>query len=52
VVSKVDIYQFEIEEWSTLENSLPTPRAGTFNAVFDGIVYVAGGEDPLEQYAH
>jgi N-acetylneuraminic acid mutarotase len=52
VIPEIDVYHFKDGNWNSLETSLPTPRAGTFNANYDSKVYIAGGEDPLEQYAH
>ncbi|MGV3558193.1 putative Ig domain-containing protein [Larkinella arboricola] len=43
-VPEVDVYDFTTGQWSTLPNSIPTPRAGTSAAVLDGELLIIGGE--------
>lgn len=52
VVPKVDVYDFTSGTWSTLEDPLPTPRAGSFTMVLDPKVLVAGGESGRQVAAH
>lgn len=47
LIAEVDAYDFTSGTWSTLASpsgDLPTPRAGTSTAVFDGEILVIGGE--------
>ena len=46
LIPEVDVFDFASGTWSTLppESNLPTPRAGTATAVFDGKIMVIGGE--------
>lgn len=44
VVSEVDVYDFGTGKWTTLEDPIPTPRAGTMSFGQDGQVFVIGGE--------
>ncbi len=43
-VAEVDAYDLVSGKWSTLEDPLPTPRAGTSSMALDGCLLVAGGE--------
>lgn len=42
----VDVYDFETGQWSTVENQLPTPRAGVALMKIGPELVVAGGESP------
>ncbi|MGH0031881.1 MAG: Kelch repeat-containing protein, partial [Myxococcota bacterium] len=46
LVPEVDVYDFTTGTWSTLPaaSDLPTPRAGTASAAFEGKLLVIGGE--------
>ncbi len=46
LVAEVDVFDFESGTWSTLPvtRNLPTPRASTTTALFEGEIYVIGGE--------
>ena len=46
LIPEVDVFDFASGTWSTLppESNLPTPRAGTATAVFNGKIMVIGGE--------
>lgn len=44
LVSAVDVYDLERQEWSVLERELPTPRAAPCTFVFNNRLFVAGGE--------
>lgn len=54
-VNEVDVYDFGLGEWSTLESprlNLPTPRAGAFTVAAGGHVIVGGGESAAQSAAH
>ncbi|MFY0607703.1 MAG: hypothetical protein JXR10_13380 [Cyclobacteriaceae bacterium] len=42
--SEVEIYDFESNTWSVLDQGIPTPRAAPGVAVLDDLLYVIGGE--------
>lgn len=44
--SSVDVYDFASEQWSTLDNELPTPRAGVALIKHGPELVVAAGESP------
>ncbi|HMQ06602.1 MAG TPA: kelch repeat-containing protein [Saprospiraceae bacterium] len=44
VITEIDVYDFQTHQWSTLEQELPTPRAGTFTLFHDKKLYISGGE--------
>ena len=43
-ISQVDVYDFSSNAWSTLTNDIPTKRAGTIAATYNGEVLIIGGE--------
>lgn len=47
LVPEIDVYDFTTDTWSTLPiaSDIPTPRAASGMAYFDGLVMVMGGED-------
>ena len=49
---EVDIYDMESGTWKTLENDIPTERAGTTSVVHDGKLIVVGGESGAMEAAH
>jgi hypothetical protein len=51
LIGQVDVYDFAAETWSAAPNDLPTPRAATAVAVFDGKILVIGGEGNGQAYA-
>lgn len=51
-VPEVDVYDIATGKWSTLSESLPTPRAGTPTVVRDGRVIVIGGESGVGKGIH
>jgi hypothetical protein len=53
-VAEVDIYDFGSGKWQTtnMPDNLPTPRAGTSTAAFNGKVLVMGGESNMQTEAH
>lgn len=51
-VGPVDVYDFETQTWSTLEEELPTPRAGNTTFSYGRKVIVVGGESAPQQTAH
>ncbi|WPP51258.1 Kelch repeat-containing protein [Catalinimonas niigatensis] len=51
-VPEVDVYDFASGEWSTLENDIPTMRAGTTSVVLGDKVIVIGGESGAMEAAH
>jgi hypothetical protein len=50
-IGAVDIFDLQLEHWSTLPAMLPVPRAGAATFAFQGFVVVAGGESH-EMLAH
>ncbi|MFK7800946.1 MAG: NPCBM/NEW2 domain-containing protein [Anaerolineae bacterium] len=52
MLTKVDIYDFELGQWSVLVNDLPTPRAGTLAVGHGKILIVIGGEGSVAGPAH
>ncbi|MFP4091516.1 MAG: Kelch repeat-containing protein [Cyclobacteriaceae bacterium] len=51
-VPEVDVYDFETGKWTTLENDIPTMRAGTTSVVLDDQLIVIGGESGSMEGAH
>lgn len=50
--SAVDVYDIASGKWTTLNHSLPTQRAGTYNAVYQQYILVFGGESPSQEASH
>jgi len=48
----VDVYDQKSGMWTTLEDTLPTPRAGCFNVLLGKHVCVVGGESGTQVPAH
>lgn len=44
LIADVDVYNFETQHWSNLNNPLPTPRAAPSVALFNNELFVMGGE--------
>ena len=53
-VAEVDVFDFNTEQWLTtgLPDNLPTPRAASAVAVFDGKIMVMGGESGTQSEAY
>ncbi|MEM6698429.1 MAG: kelch repeat-containing protein [Bacteroidota bacterium] len=51
-ITEVDVYDFKKGTWSTLENGLPTERAGNFTALYGKDILVFGGESFNQKLAH
>ncbi len=51
-INEIDVYDFSTGEWATLENPLPTERAGTTSIVVDDQLIVIGGESGSQVPAH
>lgn len=53
-IAEVDIYDIEVDTWSTLDNNanLPTERAGTTTVLYEDQLLVIGGESSSQQLAH
>ena len=49
---EVDVYDMESSTWTTLDNDIPTERAGTTSVVYDGKLIVIGGESGAMEAAH
>lgn len=49
---KIDVYDIAQDQWTTLNQTLPTQRAGTYNAVYKNEILVFGGESPSQNEAH
>ena len=51
-ITEVDVYDIKKQEWRTLENNLPTPRAGNFSIALGAAILVLGGESDFQNPAH
>lgn len=53
LIAEVDVYDFATHSWSVLPpaSDLPTPRAASAVAYFDGLVMVIGGEGNGQAYS-
>lgn len=51
-IGAVDVYDIATNSWETLENEIPTQRAGTAAIFYNGQVVVAGGESSTQEKAH
>lgn len=51
-VGAVDVYDIRAGRWSTLDQALPTQRAGSASVVIDGKLAVIGGESVAQVAAH
>lgn len=51
-IGEVDVYDFKTKSWHTLEENLPTPRAGNFAIVVGDEIIVIGGESFGQVPAH
>lgn len=51
-IDEVDVYDIETQTWSTLENNLPTERAGNMALLFGSEILVVGGESDTQLAAH
>ncbi len=51
-VPEVDVYDLATSRWETLEEPIPTPRAGCFASSVGDWVVVAGGESGSQRQAH
>jgi len=52
LIPEVDVYDFNTSTWSTLPvaSNIPTPRAASGMAYFDGLIMVMGGEDTTQAW--
>lgn len=48
----VDVYDFETNTWTTLDQQLPTPRAGCFSVLYGEEILTIGGESGDTNKAH
>lgn len=51
-VKKVDVYDIKKQQWRSLAEGLPTPRAGNSTFALGGKLYVVGGESSRPTPAH
>lgn len=51
-VEEVDVYDFKTGSWSTLDNHVPTPRAGSTTICINNRVLFTGGESTKQKLAH
>lgn len=51
-VAEVDMYDFENNEWTALENTIPTQRAGTTAVAMGDNLIIIGGESGTQEEAH
>lgn len=52
LVAPVDVYDIRAGRWSSLEQALPTPRAGNAAVAAKGWLWVVGGESHTQGEAH
>ncbi len=51
-IGEVDVFDFKTQKWSTLENHLPTLRAGNAALLYKEEILVIGGESFTQEKAH
>ncbi|WP_111641677.1 Kelch repeat-containing protein [Marinimicrobium alkaliphilum] len=51
-VGPVDVYDIANQRWHTLDQPLPTERAGTGTVAFNGMLVVLGGESGNQEASH
>ncbi|NNF32561.1 MAG: galactose oxidase [Saprospiraceae bacterium] len=51
-IGEVDVYDFSTQEWSTIEEPIPTQRAGNFALLLGDEILVFGGESFVQKPAH
>lgn len=51
-IAEVDVYDFESNEWITIEDTIPTQRAGTAAVVVGEDLIIIGGESSTQEEAH
>jgi len=51
-IAEVDVYNLETNTWRTLDQHLPTKRAGNMAVSFDNQILVVGGESDTQEFAH
>lgn len=51
-IQEVDVFNFKAQTWNTLQDPLPTPRAGCACLVFRDDILVIGGESNSQTTAH
>lgn len=51
-IAKVDVYNIKKNEWSTIENEIPTQRAGNMALLYKNDILVIGGESIHQNKAH
>ena len=51
-IGEVDVYDFQTKTWSTIDQSIPTQRAGNYVQVVGDEILVFGGETYEQEQAH
>ncbi len=51
-IAKNDVYDIDSDRWSTLNNDIPTQRAGNAAILYEDKIVVVGGESPAQEKAH
>lgn len=51
-IPEVDVYNIQQKKWTTLQNTIPTHRAGTMSVLYNDYVLVMGGESIHQKVAH
>ncbi|WP_232830192.1 Kelch repeat-containing protein [Lewinella sp. IMCC34191] len=51
-LGEVDVYDIATDTWTTLSDTIPTPRAGNAAAVVNGKILILGGESGAQELAH
>lgn len=51
-IGSVDVYSIAEQQWHTLDNPIPTQRAGTAAVAYNGMLLILGGESGSQEIAH
>ncbi|MEL6925840.1 MAG: kelch repeat-containing protein, partial [Bacteroidota bacterium] len=51
-ITEVDVYNFKTGQWKTLEQGLPTQRAGNYASLVGNEILVMGGESFFQEASH
>lgn len=51
-VAAIDVYNFTTQQWRTLDQTLPNPRAGLMASAIGQYIYIGGGESQSQVKAH
>ncbi|WP_298763421.1 galactose oxidase [uncultured Polaribacter sp.] len=51
-IAEVDVYNIKLQEWLTLNTTIPTERAGAMSVLYEDYILVIGGESSRQKTAH